>query len=650
MDYSLGFNDPFMGEEITNQAEVVIPKLSYSNNDFEFVRRGEPNGGILYASVTKDIERLLSFFSSQGYSRDIPRLSNKEFERHVCLFRAQLDLWENFSTTKVFSKEEIYYRCLAEGPQFTEYIKSCRGTSFRAKTTETPIDIDEETFCDTYDGYNSIIHERYLIHWDDRDTVDDVKYAFMPVKPIDEEAFRSMFKALLNFIKVEKKDFDVSISLLDSMKNTKMYDPVTKKTSLMREFWNEDIDLSTPYSAKRTVVLTFPGSTRDTGIGDASTVAKVKFINKLCRAVSEKCPYSANCTSATANLRYLRVLKRNMFIHLDFKKFGLAFPRALSNIALEEICKIAGVDSEDLLIKNFFIEIDGQVYETERGTCLGWIDCLNALCVQAILHYLAIEEDLKFDHINFNDDVEISMWKSGDPTNRMEMTKLALISVFTAFDVPISIKKTYGSFGSVFLERYSYYQENYQLDMYKEQLTVKAFALSLVTTYPWKAKLYFSGAWQWTKIEYARERCIASCPIEFREEEKTSPVLSGGWYSMVESGLDLGVRESDHYGLCLAMELTKFRLPKYSVKPVQVSTNQEIAIQLERNSRRANPPHAAREVFAMEETLQDINFEADSAGDSVMLLTMDYSGRDDTFPIRVARVVDRWSTTGFQVH
>lgn len=602
---------PLDSNEPTDYNNWEPPKVNLEHmrsEDYEFSRYGEPLEPVDYHRVTSDRERLLKRYRDVGYGKSLPNLTDKDFRRHVALFRAQLDLWEEFSEDKVFSKDEIYYRCIQEGPSFTDFIKKTRSTTLRALTSETVTDIDEEFYHpERYDGYNSIIHERYLIHWDDRKNVDDVKYCFMPVTN-EVCGFEDDFDHLLDSIPVRSTDFEAAIDVLQSMKNTQMYDPNQKKSHLMREFWTQEITLDEPYYARRTVVLTFPGSTRDTGVGTPSTIAKVKAINKLCRVILQACQHSANAPSYIANERLVRVLGRTLFLHVDFKKYGLTFPRALMNIALRKIGERYGFDVSELLIDNFFIEIDGVAHSTERGTCLGWLDCLNELCVHAILCSLRKKYSLKFDHIGFNDDFELSFFAGRDASTKAEMMRDIVLSRFNQLDIPISLSKTYASRASIFLERYTHF-DIYKLNMYKEQLTVKAFAMSLVTTYPWKAKMYFAAAWQWTKNDYAGNRCITTCPREFGEREITSSLVCGGWFIPVESGVDRSFEFEDRLGLALACELRKMSRPTFSTKPTQGSSVEKIREVVYKKTINCKPPGFARERFAMEETTYDLNLE-----------------------------------------
>lgn len=553
-------------DTIETQHEIRDKSYNRETRDFEFVRVGEPEGVVSFEATKNDRKKLLDHFTRRGYNSGIPRIERK-FEKHVLHFRCCLDFWEQFNPgSQVFSKDEIYYRCLSEGHSFTEFIKKSRALTLQAMTSETDCDIPEEYYHPEYDGYNSIIHERYLIHWDDTKDVDDVKWAFLPTKEINEKQFRKMVKKLFSDMKVkEKAKFRETVSYLESLKATQMVNPCTGKTTLARELWSDDITFTQPYFAKRAVVPTTPGSTRDTGVGDPFTILKVKALNALARSVSEILPYSANTTAKLANSRYMRVLKKHFFVHLDFKKFGLSFPRILMNILIEELGEISGIDISPLLIHHFHIEIDGEIYESKRGTVLGWLDAINSLCVCAIIHDLKNSLGIDMDFVTFNDDVEISLNIRHNIKDTLHLVRSVIVSTMDKFDIPVSLTKTYASKASVFLERYAYFGK-YGLNMYKEQLTVKAYALSCATPYIWRAKILFAAAEQWTKSQYADDRCIDTCPLEFSPDEVTQPLWAGGWKISRRNGLDYCMVDAATNFLRLGCLLNSWRPPRITIR------------------------------------------------------------------------------------
>lgn len=615
-------------------------KLTTPESDYENVRFGMPTKPLVFEKVKDEMDLLRRHFLSCGYSTFPSSKLTDNVKKHVALFRCQLDLWEALCGQGSMCKDEIYYRCITEGPSFTAWVKKARSDSMRFYTSETNTAVEEEYILPNYKGYNSLIHEGYLIHWDDSAETDDVKYAFIEANKIDEHKFRRRVRTLFEDFRIKDVEFNTEMDMIKGLKNSVMYDPIKKESILMREFWTEDLDTSGPYFAKRRVVPIASGNTRDTGVGDPSTILKVKQLNMLARVISEKLPYCANAPEQICNGRLKRVLKRNAFLHLDFKKFGLTFPRSLMNIMIEEIGVVSGIDTSHLIIDGFFIEIDDETYETERGTVLGWLDCINCLCVTAILHSLSKDEELKFDFITFNDDVEISKYAKSDIKNTLELLRMAVVSELNSYDIAISLDKTYGSLGSVFLERYAYFDRHYGLDMYKEQLTVKAFAKSCVATYPWQAKLFHSAAEQWTKNEYATDRCIRTCPVEFRSEEIPCSLWSGGWFIYRKNNLDLSIVECDRLGYLLGVKISRYKSPNLTTPTKSVSSSDKRYKCIEKQCMDSYTSGIARLAFDDMKTLSEINNDMDLIREILETSVFLYDGRDVNFAHCVSRLVN----------
>jgi hypothetical protein len=640
----MSYND-FLGTFLQPEEEhsEILGKrirMKMPEHEYENVRFGLPHRPIRFDKVKEERELLLRHFISNGYSTFPSSKIHGDLKKAVALFRASLDLWEATCGEGSMCKEEIYYRCISEGPSFTDWVKKSRAMSFMAHTAETNVEVDEEYLLHNYKGYNSMISEEYLIHWDDTAEIDDVKYAFVDSRPVDEKKFRRDVKKLFADFRIGECEFPEAYDMISNMKNSSMYDPVTKKSHLMREFWNGKVEPFGPYYACRRVVPVKPGGTRDTGVGDPSTILKVKQLNALARVISEKLPYSANAPEEVCNRRLKRVLRRNAFLHLDFKKYGLTFPRQLTNIMIEELGVISGIDTSHLIIDNFYIEIDGETYQTHRGSVLGWLDCINCLCVIAILHRLSSDEELKFDFIGFNDDFEISKYVSKDVPGVLELLRLAIVTELDSFDIAISLSKTFGSRGSVFLERYAYFDQ-YGIDMYKEQLTVKAYAKSLCTEFPWQAKIFHAAAEQWTKNEYATDRCIKTCPIEFRPEEASTSLWSGGWFVFRKNKLDLGLVECDRLGFLLGCELGKFKTELYSTPVKHVSSQEKICNKIQHNVFYSYSAESGKSLFPDVQPMSEINSDIELIREGLQTFLFRYEGRDERFPLRVSWLVER---------
>lgn len=640
MSYNINPVESF--DRIDNSERPTTGGRVHSTDEFgyEFVRYGEKTTKTFsHKKVLDDVKTLLKKYNDIGYGKSIPILKNFEFRKEIAKFRATLDLYETIPCKKVFSKDEIYVRSLEEGHKFTEFIKKSRAMTLKGLTSITEIEIEEEYFHpENYEGYDSIIHERNLIHWDDREDVDDIKYAFME-STTKGKGFKNIFKEFLKSISLEPEAFDTSVDQLGELKNTKMYDPVRRTANLMREFWTEEIDLDQPYFAKRAIVPVYPGGTRDTGIGDPSTIAKVKLITKICRTILERCPHSASAPAKVVSERLMRVLKKNTFLHLDFKKYGLAFPRVLQNIALGTIGEVYKLDVSNLIIDAVFIEIDDKIYETVRGVMLGWVDCLNELIVHSLLYHVQ-QQGVAMDWIAFNDDVEISYYTvSQNMVTKSEMIREVILSTINIYDILISISKTYASQASLFLEKYFKF-DKYKLNMEKRQLAIKLYAQSLVSREPWLAKLNFAAAYNVYTNDEIISRCMLTCPVEFTREERDMSLFCGGWLPG-STNLDRSLENQTKKFINLACELQKIQIPNISLKPVNTTKPKEILRYKQKVLPKARSPEEARERFQMEDTRYDVNFEVDGVLDTYQTRYVDKNKRSTEFNSAYRRILDR---------
>lgn len=578
----------------------------------EYVRFGDTRKVFDHKKSAEDIQILIAEYNEYGYNNRVPKLADFELRKAVAKFRASLDAWELIPCKKVFSKDECYIRCLLEGPGFATFLKKSRATTLRGLTSITETELEDEYFHpEGYEGYDSILHERNLIHWSEKEGLDDVKYAFMPASN-DAHDFPELMDKFLRGLKIDREEFMIELDTLGTLKNTRMYDVKTGKTSLMRDFWTDEIDLDQPYFAKRAIVEIEPGNTRDTGVGDSSTIAKIKIITAICKVILKHCSHSANTDAETSTRRLARILQRNGYLHVDFKKYGLAFPRILQNIALVKIGMEFEIDIEQLLVNDFFIDIDGKTYRTSRGIVLGWLDCLNEICVHAILSGIK-DDGVNFDWIQFNDDIEVSFFSREDIAGeKAEYLREIILSTFHTYDILISISKTYGSLSSVFLEKYFRFEENYNLDMTKRQLACRPYAKSLVSSEPWQAKMNFAAAYAYWPNEELATRCISTCRIEFLETEQVASLVCGGWYPSDASDLNRSLEGQDSRLLSLACELMKVSLPELSTRPMRVSTAEQIRVAKDNKVCLSKEPQQGRELFDMKETIFDVNFEIEN--------------------------------------
>jgi hypothetical protein len=314
----------------------------------------------------------------------------------------------------------------------------------------------------------------------------------------------------------------------------------------------------------RRIVPVSPGNVRDTAVPDYPTLKHIKLLHVHARKLSERCEYSGNCSLKDLNERVKRVQKSSLFLHLDFKKFGLTAPRGLTNIFLEELGK------GHLKIPRCFLINDEEVLETSRGGgALGWLDPLFQLVVTAIILSFVKKHKIKgFDFIGFMDDFEIGFYRKRE--EEAEVIRDLLIRELESWGFFISYNKTYISKMSIFLENY-HGERNYGLSMNKHQLAVQSFAKSLCAEFSFKAKIYYAEGSKYIKSSRIRDMCMNSIKPIF-EEEFSKPVMLGGWLWPVDyrGGLDLSLEQASLKDLEFISLISRYKEPHLMPKFVDV--------------------------------------------------------------------------------
>jgi len=405
---------------------VIINNLEYINSDlWEPVRGHKFNGTVKPNEHNKDVEIALETFFEYGYDK-FPAVSNN-FVNVLKTFRTYLDFYHNLIETKIFSRDEIYVRSLRDKLQFTKFIKKSRQASLQNKIALDDVILDEEHIHPEYTGYDSIIHERYLIPWDDTDDIHDWHYSLIP-----DEGGKDPSNAINEYLKnIDVSKIETFITPFDPYKGSKSTDNAKGKHYL-RDTWTRDT--YGPYMATRRVIPTQPGSTRDTGVPDPYTLNKIREINQIARAIGEQKKYIANVPINLLERRLEQMTKCQAYIHLDFKKYGLTFRRDILN------CLLKRVGREDLMIDQFILNVDGQSIRTNRGGVLGWFDSAVAIVVSAIICDVVNQYNIKTNHIIFNDDVEIGVYGK-DAIETAKLLKEVIIEELEDYGFFISHKR-----------------------------------------------------------------------------------------------------------------------------------------------------------------------------------------------------------------
>lgn len=530
--------------ETVNEPEYIRPRL------------GIPTGMISWEDNFDDIAKILHRFRKTG-RRSVPGDINPELRKHAEHFRNILDVYDIIIDKKVFEADEIWYRCFAEGPDFTKFIKKSRAYSLQNKIDLYAKDLPEEYVHEEYTGYDSIILERYLIYWSE-EPVDWIYSLIEPGDAHEDEFARIAYKFLSRNGLIKKYD-----------QNIKVFEPVANrvsslntrdgKTTSLKNTWTPDVEPG-EWQAVRKVVPTRSHQTRDTGVPDVFSLCKLKLLHKVARQISEQIPYSANCSFERLNKRVERIRNKRTFIHLDFKKYGLTFHRG----PLKKFLQI--LELEHLGIDDFYLLVDGENVRTLRGGVLGWFDPIIAIIVSIIIHHYKEKygrEDLDF--IVFNDDVEIGL-DTTDP-NEIEVIRQDIVAILEYFGFIISHRKTYASKMFIFLEQYEYPGK---LDMQKKQLMVNLFAKSLSTPYTWEAKINYADGEKYVKHWKIREICFNSIECTLGPEEYELPVELGGWIHKRSGRLNTALQDADYGQLSFFFKMGKFKRPVLTSKLVNI--------------------------------------------------------------------------------
>jgi hypothetical protein len=512
----------------------------------------------------QDIEKVLAKTIKLGHI-SIPKSINPKLRQHIEHFRNNLDIYDLIIKNKVFSKEELFERCLREGPAFTNFIRKSRQQSLQAMTAIETVTTKDEFVHESYSGYDSILHERYLIYWDDTEDISDWVYSLIDVDTSSDVIFRGICKRLVDKWGWKLYNKKPTIAILPDLAG-KMTSMNTEdgKTTQLKNAWTQ-VNEPGAWIATRKIVPASAHKTRDTGVPDVPTLCKLKMIHQVARTISMHCKYSANCTSSELTKRVERIKNKRRFLHIDFKKFGLTYLRSHPNFLLQYL------GFSELEVKDFYLIIEGRgTIKTERGTVLGWLDPLVMLVLILILHDLKEKrgwEDMDF--IIFNDDIEIG-FDEKDPSE-LELRKNVICEVLESFGFLLSHRKIYISEMFIFLENYEYPGK---LDMTKTQLVVNQFGNSLSSPYGWEVKSNFADGWRLYRSWKVKEVCQNSFRCQFGEIEYDKPVELGGWTHLKSGALNLALKDADPGEISFFVKMSRWKRPKLPEKYVYLSLEQ----------------------------------------------------------------------------
>jgi len=560
MEYSALLGN-FVEDPINREEPVVIgsnPKVY--EPEFIRPRLGIPMGFIDPVEHKDDIEKVVNATIKRGYRITIPHSINRKLRLHLEHFRNHLEIYDILIKDKVFSVSELWFRSLTEQSDFTKFIKKSRAGSLQRKIALEETEVSERYGHSEYKGYDSIFHETFFPYWDDSGPIEDYLYSFIPSERCP---------SVLPFLEDMTIDYEIELKrpkvhFLQPIagKKTIGSDDVTK-TTLLKNAWHLS-DTGGEYYAHRVVVPTAPGQTRDSAVADVTTLNAVKICNSAARKYSEELPFSANCSQPLLHARIARMRRCRVFLHVDFKKFGLTSPRAVINTVLSYF----GLDN--LRISKFYLEVDGEVLQTERGSALGWMDPVTAIGVIGILYHLRKREKWSdMDFIVFNDDVEIGFRKLHS-LEELALRKDIILRELESFDFILSHRKIFYSKMMIFLENY-FQGGDIPTGMNKNQLVCKLYAKSLSTPFKWKAKAMHAEAHKKVRNSVVTEICMNSIASR-SEAEESSPVELGGWKFKIDGEkigdrpLNLAIHEATCEEMSYFVRMSRYREPHLAPK------------------------------------------------------------------------------------
>lgn len=460
------------------------PRLNLDPSKFEVAKTSEnrneklPSHPILWLPLMESglIDEINSHFMEHGIlESSCKRFALYPIGPHLELFVTTLLLWERIPCEKAISKEEVFYRCLNEGPEFAEALKDIRFFSLKKKISLDETGIEDDTDVRDYTSYDSIYNEGNLIHWTEE--TDDFNWELLPEETDDE------FYVLLEdeFTKVVSEiQFERNPSVLEALleiKNSsgwKDLDPVTSFQVLNAKV-EYDFDLSKNYMVgRRLVVQASPAGVRDTAVPDADTLVKIKFnsmaLLQICDVLDESAMTRRNLGKRLSKLR-----RNRMYWMMDIKKCGKTFPRRFLDL-MGRVLDAKGVTNYLKDFKTCLLMMeDGEVIETTRGYYLGWCNeaptILQALIGRIMKHTI----DTRLESLFYNDDSCWSMPMDQSELYYASMTGL-IRSCYNRAGLLAHEKKDILAGGqNVFCEIYSGFDE-IEVDIRKRQVATRLLA------------------------------------------------------------------------------------------------------------------------------------------------------------------------------
>jgi hypothetical protein len=539
-----------MSKQISNTNYMLDRSMSdftnrqtYRKWSGEFpTRRMPPLKPIDFRKNEVHSRRLWNLINRYGLSVKTPTDMPYEFRNWSDFLRTCLRYWEEIPIRKCLTSFDILEGCLTQGPLFAEWLKKCRiytMISVIGLGDNTPPD---EYILEDWEGYDSIFPETNLIHW--VEDIDDFPHCMMPIP----RKIGHLVPVYIQMLKEKWAPDELNLSGVNQkfrfVKNSKVYSPSDNKSFYIKEAIDMVKEIRPGWYGKRSLVQALPGGGRDATVADPYTLVKIKMSNEIFTSIVTHHPNSAMTNYINLQTRMSRLWNCKTFLHLDFKKIGLTFPRNYFVQFGKAVEQVYGISMDWFDFDDLYIQDGDTTYRTKRGYALGWMNEVVTLVIIAFIKNFRHMCEIPFDFLVFNDDVEIGFNHSD--IEMINVFKMSIIRYFESKEVFISIKKTFISNVSIFLENYYQSEEIYNFNKYS--IACRLYAKARLTSYPGYGKqLLHDAIGMWENEDIIREVVFHTKNEYKKVSDLDVPFALGGYHVPWKHTLDDSLNETPSF-------------------------------------------------------------------------------------------------------
>lgn len=470
-----------------------------SVKDFSKTAKGGKSPGrqetLDFAEYQEDCALALKLSCEEGVClRILKRFSDGKFKEQLELFLNTLLLWDEIPILKSISKEEVFHRCLSEGPSFAKALKNLRYYSLQEQISMFSISHDEEVR--EWPGYDSFYHESNLIHW--MEESEDFHWSFEETST--DDAFYAMLREELED-SLDQMQSPKEVSMVDvllNLKNSGGFVPgLDKKISTYSELnllgkLCKLPEKTNSLTGKRCLIQAMPAGVRDSSIPSPDSLIKIKHDSLLLSQIVEHMDGSAMTRSRLP--KELKKSKRRCpHLLIDVKKCGLTFPRRFLKL-LGNVLSDRGIFNYLSEYSNCYLKDGERSYQTRSGFFLGWSNEAPTI-LQCLILRIVKKRFPKVTAVIYNDD---SDWVL-DHLDDQELLAIRgfIRACYLSAGLLLSDKKEILSRASVFCEIYNGFESNFFGSSKKRQTAIRLLARVRSCRYKTLQLLFFQQALLW---------------------------------------------------------------------------------------------------------------------------------------------------------